>query len=541
MPDYQTSIPLQAHAPDGLNVSQMIGNALTLRGLLQSQQLQQFQLQQAGIALQRQAAVRQAVSQNIDPQTGVLNQGGVMRDLAASGYAGSPEANAALKDNADIGKTQAETVKTNVDAQSAQLDQASKKVNAAQSLFQLAESTGPEGWPHVRNNAVALGIPNVPDEYPGKDWLAGKAAELVPIKEQIDQRIAQQNANAGTSQAASAAEQAATARGSLMLAANTPTTDAAGNVINVDRTAVVRQALGGAQPPAPAAAPIQQVSGAEQELVDRANAMVKAGTPPAQVEQWLASEHAKLGAGQGVQTQVTPGPNAVPASPAPSGVGAMMNQLPSALGGVTTQVIAPADPVKLAAQRASGTNYAEQLNTYQEEAKTLPQTLSQLNQLAKLAPDANIGPGSHAVGMLKGWANQWVPGVDFDPKNISANAAIDQIANRMILAARNSPDTKVAGAFTSAQQKLEAAGQIERTDPRAAFIAKVNALTDIVNREHAIAASAIDYAQKNGGTIDNGFYQNVIPKVTAGGMYRGSSGSAPSAAPASKDHSALWN
>lgn len=537
MPDIDASIPLQAHAPEGANVGQIVGNALTLRGLLQSQQLQQFQLQQAGIALQRQAAVRQAVSQNIDPTTGALDQGGVMRDLARSGYAGSPEANAALKDNAEIGKTQAEAIKTGVDTQSAQLDQASKKVNAAQSLFQLAESTGPQGWPHVRNNAVALGIPNVPDEYPGKDWLAGKAAELVPIKEQIDQRIAQQNANAGTSQAASAAEQAATARGGLLLSANTPTTDAQGNVINVDRTAVVRQALGGGQPPAQA--PMQQVSGAEQALVDRANAMVKAGTPPAQVEQWLASEHAKLGAGQGVQTQVTPGPNAVPASPAPSGVGAMMSQPPSALGGVTTQVIAPADQVKLAAQKAAGTNYAEQLNTYQEEAKSLPQTLSQLNQLAKLAPDANIGPGSHAVGMLKGWANQI--GIDMDPKTISANAAIDQIANRMILAARNSPDTKVAGAFTSAQQKLEAAGQIERTDPRAAFIAKVNALTDIVNREHAIASSAIDYAQKNGGTIDNGFYQNVIPKVTEGSMYRGSSGSAPSAAPASKDHSALWN
>ena len=82
MPDIDASIPLQARTPEGTNVGQIVGNALTLRGLLQSQQLQQFQLQQAGIALQRQAAVRQAVSQNIDPTTGVLDQGGVMRDLA---------------------------------------------------------------------------------------------------------------------------------------------------------------------------------------------------------------------------------------------------------------------------------------------------------------------------------------------------------------------------------------------------------------------------------------------------------------------------
>lgn len=539
MPEIDASIPLQAKTPEGANVGQIVGNALTLRGLLQSQQLQQFQLQQAGIALQRQAAVRQAVSQNIDPTTGTLDQAGVMRDLAKTGYAGSPEANSALKDNAEIGKTQAEAVKTGVDTQSAQLDQAAKKVTAAQSLFQLAESTGPAGWEHVRNNAVALGIPNVPAEYPGQQWLAGKAAELVPVKEQIDQRIAQQNANAGTSQASSAAEQAATARGGLMLSANTPTTDAQGNVINVDRTGILDKAGVGA-PPGAAPAPMQKVSAAEQALVDHANAMVKSGVPGDQVEQWLATEHAKLGAGQGVQTQVTPGPNAAPASPAPSGVGAMMSQPPSALTGqppVTTQIIAPADQVKLAAQKAAGTNYAEQLNTYQEEAKTLPQTLSQLNQLAKLAPDANIGPGSHTVGMLKGWANQI--GVDIDPKTLSANAAIDQIANRMILAARNSPDTKVAGAFTSAQQKLEAAGQIERTDPRAAFVAKVNALTDMVNREHTIASSAIDYAQKNGGTIDNGFYQSVIPKVTAGSMYRGGQTAAPGAP--SKDHSALWN
>lgn len=200
------------------------------------------------------------------------------------------------------------------------------------------------------------------------------------------------------------------------------------------------------------------------------------------------------------------------------------------LGGVTSGASAPAAPgaapqaaipinvQAIESQKTSGKNYADQLADYQKEAVQTGTDINQLKQLQSLAKGADLGPGAHGIGALRNLAGTYLG--DTDTSRMTANAQIDQIANRLILNARNNPDTRVAGAFTAAQQKLEAASQLERTDPKAAFQAKVQALMDLRQRESQVANDAVQYADKNNGVLDNQFFQKAA-QTTRHPLYTG--------------------
>lgn len=186
--------------------------------------------------------------------------------------------------------------------------------------------------------------------------------------------------------------------------------------------------------------------------------------------------------------------------------------------GGALQAAIPINPQAVESLKTSGKNYADQLADYQKEAVQTGTDLNQLKQLQSLAKGADLGPGAHGIGALRNLAGTYLG--DTDTSKMTANAQIDQIANRLILNARNNPDTRVAGAFTSAQQKLEAASQLERTDPKAAFEAKVQALMDLRQRESQVAQDAVKYADKNNGVLDNNFFQQAA-QTTRQPLYSG--------------------
>ena len=160
-------------------------------------------------------------------------------------------------------------------------------------------------------------------------------------------------------------------------------------------------------------------------------------------------------------------------------------------------------PTQMKAMEGAGANYAAMLKDYQDQSIQTSTDLQQLKQLSTLSDKADLGVGANKISALRNLAGTYLG--DADTSKMTANAQIDQIANRLILNARNNPDTRVTGAFTQAQQRLEAASQLERSDPRAAFEAKVQALTDLRQRENQISSSAVQYADKH-GSLDNTFF-----------------------------------
>lgn len=182
------------------------------------------------------------------------------------------------------------------------------------------------------------------------------------------------------------------------------------------------------------------------------------------------------------------------------------------------QTVAAFNPQTVESLKTAGAEYGKALKGYQDQAVQTGTDLNQLRQLESLSKSADLGPGAHGIGALRNLAGTYLG--DTDTSKMTANAQIDQIANRLILNARNNPDTRVAGAFTKAQQDLEAAAQIERTNPRAAFQAKVQALMDLRERESKVANDAVDYADKHGGVLDNNFFQQAA-QTTRQPLYSG--------------------
>ena len=498
-------IPLMAQSAQMPDLADMYGKASSMLGLMQQNQLNQLNFKGT-------QALNQALQdpKNLDPTTGQPDNSKVLASVASQGVGAAPAVIQYATNKAALANTQAQTglagaqtSQVNTQAQLGMLDAHSKLMGIeGQLLSGIHDQKSYDSVISMARNVDPNGFSDAPPQY-DPDYVQGRVKQAVAVGDQIKNQIAMMNAGAAQTGAQAQLIGAQTQRGAAGMEAVQPVSVPGVGLVQPDRTNALNQGIqsaGGAPLGSQAATLGNPMPAAQQsngiQVSNGGNTMI---VPPGQD----AAVQQQLGA-HGIQVINAPGnpPNGAASSQPNSG---------------NVPVIVPVNPTTLAEKTAQGGQLAATLSAYQNEAPQLGETLNGLKLLKQMAPNANLGTGAGAQGELQKLVATYMPGAD--PSKVTANALLDQIGSKVILNQRNASDTKVAGAFTQAQQHLEAsAGAGSRNDPLAAFNAKIDTMQAAVERRLDIAQGATDYAQKNGGVIDNN-YMNMAGQYGAQPLY----------------------
>lgn len=122
-----------------------------------------------------------------------------------------------------------------------------------------------------------------------------------------------------------------------------------------------------------------------------------------------------------------------------------------------------------------------------------------------LSKTANIGKGGALWNNLQSIAvSSGIAGADA-AKAQSSTALLHQILEKQISAARNSGDTKMAGAFTQAQQQLERGGLADTAQSGPALRAALQSLINQSDRKIQYGEFTQNYHDEHGGKLDDAF------------------------------------
>jgi hypothetical protein len=573
MDQVDARIPLMAQQAQVPDLGSMYANASNMVGLMQQAQINRLNF--AGTMALNRAMQDQA---NVDPTTGSPDPNKVMAAASAAGAGASPAVmqygmNAATmaKNRADTNLAVAQANQATADTQGKLWDAHSKLMGIeGQLLSGIHDQKSYTDFLNMVKSVDPNGFSDAPSDY-DPAYVQSRIQQAMNVKDQLDLNLRNYEAQTGRINAATQA-------GSAMVNASPSITTPTG-VVNINKVPLFQQgqqSVGGGQPqagPAPSSSasnnpgniragiPWQGAAGSVggfqafstpeagiraatmnvQSLIGQGNntvsKLISAWAPPSEnnTAAYIADVTKRTGLNPNApidpnnQAQMKSVLSAIFAHehngqmPTDSQInnGMSMASSPQATN------VYPINPTTLKAQETQGTELGEKLGQYQDQAQESATLINQLKALKQLGPQADLGPGASKIGALRSlWATYGDPNVD--PSKLSANAMIDQISNRLVLNARNNPDTKVAGAFTSAQQHLEQSANVERSDPKAAFNAKIQTLLAAAQRQNDIAQGAMDYAQNHNGVIDNNF-ETMAGQYAAQPLYNQKlNGAAPS-------------